>query len=188
MPQLQPIDFLNPAILLAGQVNDQMYDSFRKQLDAAPREGLVTIELTTQGGNPEIARAMGADILFHSEVEKQRHFVFLGKTQIYSAGTTFMAFFHRENRYLTRGTRVMVHERQNKDCTVRLEGPITTAIPVLKAKLHEMETSIAIQNEGFADLVRGSQVSYEEVLQRATNNWYIDAEDAVKLGLVRAVI
>ena len=188
MDQLRPIDFLDPAILLSGEVNQQMYESFRKQLEAAPREGCINIELTTLGGDPEVARMMGEDIRFHSEVEKQRHFVFLGKTAIYSAGTTFMSFFHRDNRYLTRGTRLMVHERQNKNCTIRLEGPLTTAVPVLKAKLHEMETAVAIQNEGFANLVKGSHVSYEEVLKRATNNWYIEAQDAVALGLVRAVI
>lgn len=188
MQQLQPIDFLNPAILLAGQVNDQMYASFREHLDKAPREGRIVIELTTLGGDPEIARMMGEDVRFHSEVEKDRHFVFLGKAAIYSAGTTFMSFFHRQNRYLTRGTRLMIHERQNRDCTVRLEGPLTSAIAVLTAKLHEMQTSIAIQNEGFANLVRGSAVSQEEIERRATTNWYIDDQEAVSLGLVRAVI
>lgn len=59
---------------------------------------------------------------------------------------------------------------------------------VLRAKLHEMEASITIQNEGFANLVKGSEVSLDEVIERATTNWYIEAEEAVSLGLVRAVI
>jgi hypothetical protein len=65
---------------------------------------------------------MGEDIRFHSEVSPERRFVFLGKAVIYSAGTTFMSFFARHNRYLTRGTRLMIHERKlAKD--LRLDGP-----------------------------------------------------------------
>jgi hypothetical protein len=45
-------------------------------------------------------------------MEAARRFVFLGKAAIYSAGTTFMSFFARQNRYLTRGTRLMIHERK----------------------------------------------------------------------------
>ena len=187
MNELKSADFRDPAILLAGQVNEQMYATFRKQLESAPTEGNVIVELTTLGGDPEIARMMGEDIRFHSQHDADRHFVFLGKAAIYSAGTTFMSFFHRDNRYLTRGARLMIHERQNH-CSIRLDGPLTTAIPVLKAKLHEMEASIAIQNEGFANLVRGSGVTYEEVVRRATTNWYIEADDAKSLGLVRAVL
>lgn len=111
----------------------------------------------------------------------------MSKAAIYSAGTTFMSFFARDNRHLTRGTQPMVHERQNH-CTIRLEGPLTSTVAVLKAKLHEMETSIAIQNEGFAYLVRDTAVTYGEVVKRALANWYIEAEDAVKLGIVRATI
>src|SRR6185312_15721358 len=142
---LKPADFRDPTILLSGEVGQEMYDDFRRQFEKAPAAGLITVELTTNGGDPEVARMMGEDIRFHTEVDKERQFVFLGKTAIYSAGTTFMSFFARDNRYLTRGTRLMVHERQNH-CTVRLEGPVSSAVAVLKSKLHEMETSIAIQN------------------------------------------
>lgn len=180
--------FRDPAILLSGQVNQQMYEAFRQKLDKAPQSGLIVVEMSTLGGDPEVARMIGEDVRFHSQVEPQREFVFLGKTALYSAGTTLMSFFKRENRYLTPGTRLMIHERQNRDCSVSLEGPVSSAIAVLKAKLHEMETAIAIQNEGFANLVRDSAVSHEEVIRRATTNWYIDAEEAVSLGIVRAII
>jgi hypothetical protein len=45
----------------------------------------------------------GEDVRFASEMEPTRRFVFLGKAAIYSAGTTFMSFFARQNRYLARG-------------------------------------------------------------------------------------
>lgn len=79
MHQLAPRDFLNPAILLSGQVNDAMYQSFREKLEGAPKDGPVVVELSTLGGDPEIARMMGEDIRFHSAVEPARHFVFLGQ-------------------------------------------------------------------------------------------------------------
>jgi hypothetical protein len=51
------------------------------------------------------------------------------------------------------------------------DGPLTTCVATVKATLHEIEASIAIQNEGFENLVRGSQVNMNEVLERAPSNW-----------------
>jgi hypothetical protein len=64
---------------------------------------------------------MGEDVRFASEMEPQRRFVYLGKAAIYSAGITFISFFARPNRYLARGTRLMIHERLAK------KRPLTTA-------------------------------------------------------------
>lgn len=180
-------DFKGPAILLSGPVDHDMYKAFRRQLDAASGLDLVVVELTTLGGDPEVARMMGEDIRFASEVTPHRRFVFLGKAAIYSAGTTLMGFFARPNRYLTRGTRLMIHERKMAK-TLEIHGPLTTCIATLKATLHEIETSIEIQNEGFANLVTGSQVSLEEVIEKAPYNWYIEAEEAKSLGLIEAVL
>jgi hypothetical protein len=85
-----------------------MYAAFRDGLANAPSKGLVVTELSTLGGDPEVARMMGEDVRFHSELDPSRRFVFLCKAAIYSAGTTFMSLFARENRYLTRGTRLIV--------------------------------------------------------------------------------
>ena len=176
-----------PRIQLAGPVNYEMYESFRRQFLAAPVEGIVIIELSTLGGDPEVARMMGEDVRFHSEISPRRRLVFLGKAAIYSAGATFMSFFAIRNRYLTRGTRLMIHERKmNK--TVEINGPLTTCIASVKAVLHEIEHSIAIQNEGFENLVRGSQVTMDEVLERAPSNWYLEAQEARSLGLIQGVI
>ena len=184
---LGPEMFRNPAILLSGPVDYDMYERFRAQLAEAPSEGLVVVELSTLGGDPEVARMMGEDVRFHSDTERERRFVFLGKAAIYSAGTTFMSFFARDNRYLTRGTRLMIHERKLSK-TLTIEGPLTTCIPTVQAVLHEIEASIAIQNEGFANLIRDSRVTMEQVLERAPANWYIEAEEALELGLIRGVL
>lgn len=184
---LVPADFRNPAILLSGPVDYAMYASFRGQLINAPQSGLVVIELSTLGGDPEVARMMGEDVRYHSDTEPERRFVFLGKAAIYSAGTTFMSFFARPNRYLTRGTRLMIHERKLTK-TVSIDGPLTTCATNLQATLNEIEASIEIQNEGFANLIQGSSVSMDEVLQKAPTNWYIEANEAQALGLVEAVL
>jgi ATP-dependent protease ClpP protease subunit len=184
---LPPSAFRAPAVLLSGPVDYDMYRDFRRQFDAAPAEGVIVIELSTLGGDPEVARMMGEDVRYHSEMSPERRFVFLGKAAIYSAGTTFMSFFARPNRYLTRGTRLMIHERKlSKE--LQINGPLTTCIATVKATLHEIEASIAIQNEGFENLIAGSKVSMEEVLRRAPSNWYIEAEEAEGLGLIQAVL
>jgi ATP-dependent protease ClpP protease subunit len=184
---LTPEMFGNPAILLSGAVDYEMYGKFRNQLGRAPAEGLVVVELGTLGGDPEVARMMGEDVRFHSDIAPARRIVFLGKAAIYSAGATFMSFFARHNRYLTRGTRLMIHERKlTKD--LHIEGPLTTCVATLEATLNEIRESIAIQNEGFESLIRGSSVTMEDVLQRAPSNWYIEAQDAQRLGLIEAIV
>lgn len=187
VPVLTAPDFNAPAVLLAGEINYDMYRTFRDQLTAAPAQGLVVVELSTLGGDPEVARMMGEDIRFHTELDQGRRFAFLGKAAIYSAGATFMSFFARENRYLTRGTRLMIHERKLEK-TLHIEGPLSGCLAPVKALLHEIEHSIAIQNEGFENLITGSRVTMEEVREHAPSNWYIEAENARDLGLIAAVI
>ena len=181
------MDFDRPAIRLSGPADFAMYDSFRQQFDAVPEEGLVVIALSTLGGDPEVARLMGEDVRFQSALRPERRIVFLGKAAIYSAGATFMSFFARPNRYLTRGTRLMIHERKMEK-TLQVVGPLTTCIASVKAMLHELEHSIIIQNEGFENLIRGSDVDMDEVLCRAPSNWYLEAQEAQARGLIECVV
>ena len=124
--------FDTPRILLAGAVDYAMYDRFRDQLAEAPKTGLTVIELSTLGGDPEVARMMGEDVRFQSDINPSRRLVFLGKAAIYSAGATFMSFFAVENRYLTRGARVMIHERK-MDTQLHVTGPLTTCVASVQA-------------------------------------------------------
>ena len=179
--------FKSPAVILSGVVDYDMYTKFRSQFDKASQEDLVVIELSTLGGDPEVARMMGEDVRFASEMEPRRRFVFLGKAAIYSAGTTFMSFFARNNRYLTRGTRLMIHERKLAK-TLVIDGPLTSCLATVRATLNEIECSIAIQNEGFQNLVIGSNITCDEILKRAPSNWYLEADEAKNLGLIEAVL
>jgi hypothetical protein len=185
--RLSAKDFETPAVRLWGPVDYDMYGNFRDQFDKPTDQPVMVIELSTLGGDPEVARMMGEDVRFGSQMHPDRRFVFLGKAAIYSAGTTFMSFFARENRYLTRGTRLMIHERKLSKQLV-IDGPLTTCVATVKATLHEIESSIAIQNEGFQNLVMGSKVTVAEVLAKAPANWYIEAEEAANLGLIEVVL
>lgn len=186
-PMLGPKDFEYPSIMLSGVVDHGMYLHFKNCLSNAPQQGLVVVEISTLGGDPEIARLMGEDIRFHSDLYPERRLVFLGRTAVYSAGATFMSFFATENRYVTRGTRIMIHERLITK-NIQLSGPLYTCIATLKATLNEIESSIAIQNEGFQNLILGSDISMEELLQKAPENWYLEANEAQARGLIAAVL
>ena len=94
LPPLSAADFREPAVRLRGAVDDAMYDSFRRQFDGLAKDTrLLMIELSTLGGDPEVARMMGEDIRYETAMQPDRRLAFLGKAAIYSAGTTFMSFF-----------------------------------------------------------------------------------------------
>ena len=185
--QLGPEAFATPAIVLSGIMDYAMYGFFRQQLTTAAFEGPVVIELSTLGGDPEVARVMGEDVRSNSDANPSRRLLFLGKAVVYSAGTTFMSFFAKENRYLTRGTRLMIHERQMTR-TLQLNGPLTACRTSLQAVVNEIAASVEIQNENFANLIRGSSVSMDDVIARAATNWYLEANEACELGLVERVL
>jgi ATP-dependent Clp protease protease subunit len=176
----------SPHIQLHGPVDGSMYDSFKSQLAAAPADGPLVVSITTLGGDPEMARAMGDNIRLLRDYT-DRETLFLGKVAVYSAGATFMSAFPVHSRFLTRHSRLMIHERQMQS-SIQLNGPLNTLRYALEAKLHEIQDSIAIQEEGFRDLVTGSKVDLEDLKDKARSNWYIEADEARDLGLVLDVI
>lgn len=175
-----------PNIRLSGPVDQSMYYSFRQQLDACPQTGTLVIALTTLGGDPEVARTMADDIRL-LEDHDDREILFLGKVAVYSAGATFMAAFPVDRRFLTRHTRLMIHERTIQK-TINLSGPLRMVVASIKAALHEVEHSILIEEEGFRDIVKNSRVEFEDLREKAPSNWYIEADQARDLGLVLDVI
>ena len=176
----------HPHIQLHGTVDNAMYNNFMAQLASAPGDGPLVVSLTTLGGDPEMGRAMGDDIRLLRDYTG-RETLFLGKVAVYSAGATFMSAFPATKRFLTRGSRLMLHERQMQS-TLQLNGPLNTLRYNLEAKLAEIADSIRIQDEGFRALATGSRVSFETLKQKAASAWYIEAEEARDLGLVLDVI
>ena len=82
-----------------------------------------------------------------------------------------MSFVARSNRYLTRGNRLMVHERKLTK-VLNIDGPLTTCVATVST-LNEIQASITIQNDGFKNLIRGSTVTMDQVIERTPINWFI---------------
>lgn len=175
-----------PHIDLVGHMDEAMYKRFREGLADVPPDGPLVVAISTQGGEPEIARAMADWLRLLREV-KDRRIVFLGRVAVYSAGATFMAGFRRDDRFLTRATRIMVHERSLTK-TIHLEGPLRGLPSMLKPELSQIEHSIELEEEGFRAIIEGSKVTFDEIRERAKDNWYIEAEEAKELGLIAGVI
>jgi ATP-dependent protease ClpP protease subunit len=179
--------FAEKRVQLCGTVDYDMYASFMRQFEQADERNLVVIEVSTLGGDPEVARMIGEDIRFSTEVAPDRRIVFLGKAAVYSAGVTLMSFFETPNRYLTRGTRMMIHERKLSK-QLMIEGPLTTCLASVEAMLNELKCSIDIQNEGFENLIAGSSVEFADIVRKAPSNWYLEGKEALRLGLIAGVI
>ena len=180
-----PAGLTSPNIRLHGTVDAAMYGAFRAAMDNWPGGDLV-VAISTLGGDPEVGRLMGEDIRLFCQATGNNAW-FLGRVAVYSAGATFMSYFRRENRFLTHGTRLMVHERQIT-WNIHLEGPLRSCVAILRGALHEIEESIRIEEEGFANIIAQSGMQLEDVRERAHHNWYISADEARALGLIAEVI
>lgn len=183
-----PAGVLDAQISLLGEVSDSMAEGLRIQLrDLGPGDGPVALEMTSLGGDAEMARRMVLDIGQARDRLKPRRLVFLGKTVVYSAGVTVMSAFPREDRFLTADAMLLIHCRQ-LDKTVEIEGPMRASMPEVEALLHQLKTGIELETRNFQRLVEGSRVTLDEVLERALYNWYVPADEALQLGLVAGIV
>ena len=182
-----PAGILAPQVSLLGTVDDKMVRSMLDQLAEVPDgDDPVTLEVTTLGGDAEMGRRAMLEVDLARERLKPRRFVFLGKSVVYSAGVTMMAGFPREDRFLASDAMLLIHCRQ-LDEDLKLSGPIRSSLPKLRSKCHEIETGVELEEEGFRRLIEGSEVSMDELLEKALYNWYVPAEEAVRLGLVAGI-
>ena len=182
-----PAVLKRPQISLLGTVDEMMLQSLAEQLGNLPDgRDPDALELTTLGGDAELGRRAMLDIQEARARLQPRRFVFLGKTVVYSAGLTLMSGFPREDRYLTADAVLLIHCRQLEQ-DLKLSGPLRSSLPLLRAKCHELETGIRLGEEAFENLIAGSQVTMDEVLEKGLYNWYVPAEEAVKLELVAGI-
>ena len=163
-----------------------MVEELIEGLGKADPDQDLAIEMTTQGGDAELGRRMALE-LANARKRFKRRLVFLGKTEVYSAGVTVMSAFPREDRFLTRDCVLLIHCRQ-MDETIELQGPIRSSLPQLKAKCQQIELGIELETEGFEALIAGSDVTMDELLEFALHNWYVRAEDAVERRLVAGLV
>ena len=175
-----------PQVRLLGTVSEAMLNVFQDQLAAAEPGGPIAVEITSMGGDADIGRRLALEVGLARE-RLNRRLVFGGKTAVYSAATTVMGGFPREDRYLTRDAVLLIHCRQLQR-SLELSGPLGASRVRLNQILGEIEIGVQLQQEGYAALVEGSRVSLDEITAEAEAGWYVRAEEALARGLVAGLI
>ena len=179
---------LDAQVRLAGVVDENMLRSFQDQLRAVSSDSEpLVFELSTSGGDADIGRRLALEIRLLQQQGK-RDVYFLGKSFVYSAGVTFMAAFPVAHRFLTRDCTLLIHERK-MDKRLRLSGPLRSCKAVLNDALAEVLNGEALQLDGFNELVEGTRVTLTQLQEKVSfSNWYVRADEAVSLGLVKAIV
>jgi ATP-dependent protease ClpP protease subunit len=169
-------------VSLLGEVSDTTVRQFLDQLAKAPTdEPAVIVEVTTPGGDAELARRLVLDIGIARK--RMRRLVFVGKTQVYSAGITIMSAFPKQDRFLSRDCSLLIHCRQ-LDESVEISGAMRSNLPKARALVEQLETGLKLEEEDFRRLIEGSDVELGELLGKAVTNWYLPAAEAHRRGLV----
>lgn len=183
-----PDCLLHPKIRLLGEVNEGMVEALISGLaEHEADQGEIAIEITTGGGDAELGRRLVLEI----ELARRRlagcRLLFLGKTQVQSAGLTLMSAFPRRDRYLTSDTMLLVHSRQ-LPVNIELSGPMRSSLPEVIALKEQLELGIRLEEENFRRLIEGSDIHLDEICSRALAGWYMTAEEALKRGLVGGIL
>lgn len=183
---IHPMALDNPEVSLIGNVDETMVEKLRQALATADTDGDLAIELTTPGGAADYARRMALDVRQAADRRRGR-LLFLGKTQLYSAGVMIMAAFPREHRYVSADTRLLIHCRQ-LERTLHLDGPLRSSLPVIDAVRNEIEHGLELERLTFEELIAGSDISLDELFERASRNWYLTAAEAQQRKLIAGIV
>ncbi|MCA1748518.1 MAG: ATP-dependent Clp protease proteolytic subunit [Parasphingopyxis sp.] len=174
-------------ISLFGEVNEKSATEILESLRGLEGgDGEVIFEATTPGGDAEFARRLVLEIDCVRE-RTGRRMIFVGKTQVYSAGVTIMSAFPKADRYLTRDCMLLIHVRQLEK-SVEISGPMRASLPEIDALKGQIEVGMKAEDENFRRLVRGSDIELQDLLDKALHNWYLTAEDALGHGLVAEIV
>lgn len=182
-----PASLHSPQVRLLGEVTADTVDAFLSQIAEVPKEdAIITVEISTLGGDAELARRVVLEIGLARDRLKKR-LVFLGKTCVYSAGVTIMAAFPKKDRYLTRDAVLLIHGRQLEK-TIEVSGPMRASLPQLQAACAQVEIGIELEEDNFRRIIEGSDVTLDEIRAKALHNWYVPAEEALERGLVAQLV
>lgn len=183
-----PSQLKTPQISLMGEVTEDMAKHLRDSLrDPGDGDGPIVLEITTPGGDAEMARRMVHDVHQAREALKPRPLLFYGNTMVYSAGITLMAAFPRGDRYLSKDAMLLIHCRQLTR-TIELDGPLRGSLPQVEALCHQLKTGIELEKDNFERLIEGSDIGFDELLDKALYNWYLPASEALERGLVAGLV
>lgn len=182
-----PAELFQPQVRLHGEVGHEMLAAFLEQVGKAQGgSGPLVVELTTAGGDADVGRRIAAEIRLFRERSGRTPLLF-GKTIVYSAGATILAAFRREHRWLDRHCVLMIHSRKLAK-TLELSDSLEAERPGVEALLAEIEIGLRVQDWGFEELIAGSDVDMDELKRRARHDWYLDADQALKRGLIAGVV
>ena len=182
-PQL----LFKPNISINGLIDSGTVTFFLDRLEEV-RTGNqdLILEINTSGGDADAARRIALEIRLFLDHSGRGAFC-VGKTAVYSAGVTIFAAFPRQARFLTQDAILLVHERRLEG-SINLTGPLRSCLQIVREQLALLETAEMLEKEGFRALIEGSAISLEKIHERATNNCYINAEEALRLGLIREIL
>ncbi len=184
---ITPFTLALPDIRLYGTVDDVMFHSCIAQFNGlVERPDPVVVQLTTLGGAADTGRRIAREIGLRGQALNRR-IVLVGLTTVYSAGVTIMSGFRREDRFLSSGCSLLIHERQ-MDSNVHFNGPLSAVRLTVMGKIKEIEEGIKLQNEGFQALIEGSSVSFDEICDMARETTYLSAQQAFDRGLVAGLL
>lgn len=176
-----------PDIRLFGKVDEAMLSTFLQQLAQAPIGQPLTLELSTTGGNADIGRRIAWELGSLQQYRAQE-ISFVGKTFVYSAGVTIMSSFAPARRFLTADCELLIHERKMQK-TLHLDGALRGCRSVVQDALAEIDSGQRLEREGFAALVAGTPLGLDDVMAKVLErDWYLTAAEALRLGLIAAVL
>lgn len=177
-----------PHVRLMGSVDVPMLETLLDALDQAEDDGgELALEISTLGGDAEIARRMVLELDLARRRLPSRRFLFIGKTTIYSAGVTVMSAFPQPDRFVTADASFLIHCRQ-LDKRIEISGPLRGSLPKVEALHEQLEIGVQLEDHGFARLIEGTAISLDEIRHRALHNWYLTADEAIERKLVAGVI
>ncbi|MDQ2633450.1 MAG: ATP-dependent Clp protease proteolytic subunit [Pseudomonadota bacterium] len=174
-------------IQINGMIDDQLFLGFMQQLGDVRANGEdLILELMTQGGDADTARRIALEIrVFQAYSGKNAYAV--GKTAVMSAGVTIFSAFDCADRFLTQDATVLVHERHIEK-TITLQGPIKSCKQIILEELAALDTADRVQREDFEHFVRGSGMSAQDLFERAKDNCYLTAQEALDLRLIARIL
>jgi ATP-dependent protease ClpP protease subunit len=177
-----------PQVRLTGSISDDTLTNLQNQLaNVAPGDAPIVVEVTTLGGDAEAGRRLALEVDLAARRLAPRKLLFLGKTIVFSAGVTMMAGFPREHRFLTDDAVLLIHCRQLKK-ELQIDSPLRGARLQVAQLLSEIENGLRVEQEGFAALIEGSNLDMDELIDRASTNWYVPACEALERGLVAGIV
>lgn len=188
-PQPPPVDRLlfGANIQITGTVDTARQDRVIAELRRLKDEDEdAIIEITTTGGDADAARRIASDItLFCKNTSRNAYIV--GRTHVFSAGVTILASVPPSHRYLTSDTLLLIHERRQSK-SLELSGPLRACLQIAREEVATLENSIALEKTGFQQVLNGSDIGVEELIEMAATNLYVPAAEALRMKLVARII